>query len=97
MNAINTAYTLGLVAMYFIMGGEFTFWVFMTSVLIALIPLTTSNLLFATPIVVLIWCFFFTSSTVYDSDFAWLCILYAPFHYTSFISHVIDAIEGIFD
>lgn len=96
MNTINTIYTLGLVAMYYIMGGEFTFWVFIMSVLVALIPLTTSRFFFGLPILVLIWCFWFTDSTVYDSDFAWLSIIYAPFHYTSFLSLIIDAIKGIF-
>jgi hypothetical protein len=94
MNIINIIYTLGLVAMYFIMGADFTFWVFIVSVLVALIPLAISSLFFAAPIVILIWCFFFGSDP-YDSDFAWLCIIYAPFHYTSFISHIITIIRGV--
>ena len=94
MAIINTIYTLGLVAMYYIMGFDFTFWVFIVSVLVALIPLAISSLFFAAPIFILLWCFFFGSDP-YDSDFAWLCIIYAPFHYTSFIAHIISIVKGI--
>ena len=96
MNTINTIYSLGLVAIYFMFGGEFTFRLILLSAMVAMIPFATSRIFFALPILILIWCFWFTSSTVYDSDFAWLCIIYAPFYYTSFLSFIIDGVKGIF-
>jgi hypothetical protein len=65
--------------------------------MIALIPFTTTILFFLLPIGILIWSFWFTDSAVYDSDFAWLCIIYAPFHYTSFLSIFIDTIKAFFN
>jgi hypothetical protein len=96
MNTINTIYSLGLVAIYFIMGGEFTFWLVLVSAMIAAIPFTTTIFFFLLPIGILIWSFWITSSTVYDSDFAWLCIAYTPFYYTSWLSIIIDGVKGIF-
>lgn len=95
MNTINTIYSLGLVCIYFIMGGEFTFWLVLVSAMIAVIPFATSNFLFALPILIIIWCFTFGSDP-YDSKFAWLCIIYAPFYYTSWLSIIVDSIKGIF-
>lgn len=95
MNTINTIYSLGLVCIYFIMGGEFTFWLVIVSALIATIPLATSNFFFALPFLILIWCFAFGTDP-YGSGFAWLCIIYAPFYWTSLLSFVIDIFKGIF-
>lgn len=97
MNTINNIYVIGLVCIFFMMGSAFTFWLLIVSALIAAIPVATSLFFFLLPIGILIWSFFITSSTVYDSTFAWLCIIYAPFYYTSMLSFVIDGIKSLFD
>jgi hypothetical protein len=78
------------------MGGDFTFWLVIVSAMVAVIPFATSKFFFGLPIFILIWCFWFSTSTVYDADFAWLCIIYAPFYYTSFLSFIIDGVKAIF-
>ena len=65
-----------------------------------LYPLATSRFWFALPIVILLWVFLAPASWTgdrYDSDFGWLCLIYIPFHYISFLSNVIGAIKSIFD
>jgi hypothetical protein len=94
MNKILILYVIG----FFIMGGYFETaypcWVFLVSLLVALIPLATSRFWFALPIVLLIYFFWFSTDPVYDSDFAWLCIIYVPFHYMSFMANIIGAIKS---
>ena len=107
MNKINVAYVIGLfcIGCYpddhgVAYGIGFVWWVFFVSMLLALSPLATSRFWFALPIVIILWVFLAPASWTgdrYDSDFGWLCLIYIPFHYISFLSNVIDAVKGIFD
>jgi hypothetical protein len=95
LNTINTAYVIGVLFILAVSGFNFAFWMFILAAMIATIPFATSIYFVIAPIFILIWCFFFTSSDVYDSDFAWLSIIYAPFFYTSALSFVVDGIKSI--
>lgn len=89
---INTIYTVIFVciACYFSLG--YAWWVFFVSLLLALMPLTTSYFWFGLPILIILYHFIFG-----DSTFAWLCIFCTPFHYTAFTSNLINTIKGVFE
>ena len=107
MFKINTAYVVGLfcIALYpddhnQAYGFGYAWWVFFVSMLLALIPLATSRFWFGLPIFILLWVFWAPHSWTgdrYDSDFGWLCIIYAPFHYTAFAGNVIGGIKSLLD
>lgn len=89
---INTIYFIGFALLWLYFGFGFTAQVFLVSLLIALIPLATSNFIFALPLVILAYSFIFG-----DSTFAWLCIIFSPFHWASATSLLIHGIKDIWD
>lgn len=92
MRTLSTIYVIGMIIMYFVMGGAFTFWVLLFSVFIAAIPLATSNLFFLTPILAMIY-FGFFGLDPYDSDFVWLSVLFAPYWFVAIIANVMDLFD----
>jgi hypothetical protein len=110
MNRICNFYALGLVIIFIWQKSIdnptpllYVWWVFFVSLLVALIPFAMSKYWFGLPIFILLWCFFMPTAFVpdclmdYDSNFAWLCILYAPYHYLAFGANIINGIKTIFD
>lgn len=89
---ITSLYTIGFGLVWLYFGLGYTVEVYIVSLLIALIPLATSRFLFALPILIVLYSFIFG-----DSTFAWLCLIFSPFHWVAFAGLMVDAIKGIFD
>ena len=89
---INKIYTIGFVCIACTYTLGYAWWVFFVSLLLAFLPFATTYFFFALPILVVLYNFIFG-----DSTFAWLCILFTPFHYFAFTSHVIHGIKNLLD
>jgi len=86
------AYVIGFILLGIFYGLAYPMQVFFVSLLVALIPLATSKFWFGLPILILIYHCAFGSPA-----FAGWCVVFAPFHWLSFVRHLIRAIKGIWN
>jgi hypothetical protein len=89
---INTIYVIAFIVVGFMYSASYAWGVFFVSILLAMIPFATTYFFFGLPILIVLYHFIFG-----DSTFAWLSIIFAPFHYFAFTANVLDAVKGIFD
>lgn len=110
MRTLSTIYLFGFFCIYAYQRGEgnpapgaYTWAVFFVSLLLACLPFAMSKFWFGLPLLILAWCFFMPNFLVpknleiYDANFAWLCIIFAPFHWCSIVRVVLGGIKFLIE